>query len=129
VAIEAKSKTALNGTYDLLYAGLWTSANDSVMMGETLGTLTIENVDSENNYSFKGSYVGEDGKTYKFNQVLYVWAYDVDNDEEIELVEGATAVENVTTEEKATATKVLRKGQLLIKEGEKFYNVLGAEVK
>ena len=129
VAVEAKSKTALNGTYDLLYAGLWTSANDSVMMGETLGTLTIENVDSENNYSFKGSYVGEDGKTYKFNQVLYVWAYDVDNDEEIELVEGATAVENVTTEEKATATKVLRKGQLLIKEGEKFYNVLGAEVK
>jgi len=129
VAIEAKSKTALNGTYDLLYAGLWTSANDSVMMGETLGTLTIENVDSENNYSFKGSYVGEDGKTYKFNQVLYVWAYDVDNDEEIELVEGATAVENVTTEENATATKVLRKGQLLIKEGDKFYNVLGAEVK
>ena len=128
VAIEAKSKTALNGTYDLLYAGLWTSANDSVMMVQT-GTLTIENVDSENNYSFKGSYVGEDGKTYKFNQVLYVWAYDVDNDEEIELVEGATAVENVTTEEKATATKVLRKGQLLIKEGEKFYNVLGAEVK
>lgn len=129
VAVEAKSKTALNGTYDLLYAGYWTSANDSVMMGETLGTLTIENVDSESNYSFKGSYVGEDGKTYKFNQVLYVWAYDVDNDEDITLVEGATAVENVTTEEKATATKVLRKGQLLIKEGEKFYNVLGAEVK
>lgn len=128
VAVEAKSKTALNGTYDLLYAGYWTSANDSVMMVQT-GTLTIENVDSESNYSFKGSYVGEDGKTYKFNQVLYVWAYDVDNDEDITLVEGATAVENVTTEEKATATKVLRKGQLLIKEGEKFYNVLGAEVK
>ena len=128
VAVEAKSKTALNGTYDLLYAGYWTSANDSVMMVQT-GTLTIENVDSESNYSFKGSYVGKDGKTYKFNQVLYVWAYDVDNDEDITLVEGATAVENVTTEEKATATKVLRKGQLLIKEGEKFYNVLGAEVK
>ena len=98
------------------------------MMVQT-GTLTIENVDSENNYSFNGSFVGEDGKTYKFNQVLYVWAYDVDNDEEIVLVEGATAVENVTTEKNATATKVLRKGQLLIKEGEKFYNVLGAEVK
>lgn len=129
VAVEAKSKTALNGTYDLLYAGYWTSANDSVMMGKALGTLTIENVDSESNYSFKGSFEGEDGKTYKFNQVLYVWAYDVDNDEDITLVEGATAVENVTTEEKATATKVLRKGQLLIKEGDKFYNVLGAEVK
>ena len=128
VTVEAKSNTALNGTYELLGAGYWTSENDSVLMVQT-GTLTIENVDSENNYSFNGSFVGEDGKTYKFNQVLYVWAYDVDNDEEIVLVEGATAVENVTTEKNATATKVLRKGQLLIKEGEKFYNVLGAEVK
>lgn len=90
IAIEANSKTAINGTYDLLYAGLWTSENDSVEMGEVLGTVTIKNVDSEYNYSFKGSFVGTDGKTYKFDDVVSVWAYDYDNDVEIELNEGGS---------------------------------------
>ena len=89
LAVEAKSKTALNGTYDLLYAGLWTSVNDSVEMGDAVGTVTIKNKDDNNNYSFVGSYVGTDGKTYKFNQVVNVLAaYDVDADyEDIELKE------------------------------------------
>ena len=90
VAVKANSKTALNGTYDLLYAGLWTSANDSIEMGEALGTVTIKNVDTENNYSFTGSFVGADGKTYKFNDVMYVWGYDVDTDEEIAFSEEST---------------------------------------
>lgn len=89
LAVEAKSKTALNGTYDLLYAGLWTTVNDSVEMGDAVGTVTIKNKDDNNNYSFVGSYVGTDGKTYKFNQVVNVLAaYDVDADyEDIELKE------------------------------------------
>ena len=89
--VEAKSKTALNGTYDLWYAGLWTTANDSVEMGEALGTVTIKNKDENGNYSFVGSYVGTDGKTYKFNQVVAVTAYDADADyEEIVLKEETT---------------------------------------
>ena len=91
LALQAKSKTALNGTYDLLYAGLWTTANDSVEMGDVLGTVTIQNKDENNNYSFSGSYVGTDGKTYKFNQVVAVTAYDADADyEEIVLKEETT---------------------------------------
>ena len=90
VAVKANSKTALNGTYDLLYAGLWTSANDSVEMGEALGTVTIKNVDTEGNYSFKGSFVGADGKTYKFNDEMYVWGFDVDTEEEIVFSEEST---------------------------------------
>ena len=90
VAVKANSKTALNGTYDLLYAGLWTSANDSIEMGEALGTVTIKNVDTEGNYSFTGSFEGADGKTYKFNDVMYVWGYDVDTDEEIAFSEEST---------------------------------------
>ena len=82
IIVEANSKTALNGTYDLLFAGLWTSENDSVMIGEEVGTVTIKNTDNEGNYSFKGSYVGEDGKTYKFDQVVEVYAYDADADYE-----------------------------------------------
>ena len=90
VAVKANSKTALNGTYDLLYACLWTSANDSIEMGEELGTVTITNVDAENNYSFKGSFVGADGKTYNFDDVMYAWGYDVDTDEEIVFSEEST---------------------------------------
>lgn len=90
IGIKANSKTALNGTYDLLYACLWTSANDSIEMGEELGTVTITNVDAENNYSFKGSFVGADGKTYNFDDVMYAWGYDDDTDEEIVFSEEST---------------------------------------
>ena len=90
VTIKADSKTALNGTYDLLGACLWTSANDSIEMGEALGTVTIKNVDTEGNYSFKGSFVGADGKTYKFNDEMYVWGFDVDTEEEIVFSEEST---------------------------------------
>lgn len=82
IVVEANSKTALNGTYDLLFAGLWASENDSVMIGEEVGTVTIQNTDNEGSYSFKGSYVGEDGKTYQFDQVVEVYAYDADADYE-----------------------------------------------
>ena len=90
VAVKANSKTALNGTYELLYACLWTSVNDSIEMGEALGTVTIKNVDTEGNYSFKGSFVGADGKTYKFNDEMYVWGFDVDTEEEIVFSEEST---------------------------------------
>ena len=89
VSVEAKSKTALNGTYDVLYAGYWRSANDSVEINETTpGTVTIKNTDNEGNYSISGSFVGTDGKTYTFNDVVSVWAFDYDNFEEITLSEG-----------------------------------------
>ena len=88
VSLEAKSKTALNGTYDVWYAGYWKSANDSVEINETTpGTITIKNTDNEGNYSVSGSFVGADGKTYSFNDVVNVWAFDYDNFEEITLSE------------------------------------------
>ena len=88
VSLEAKSKTALNGTYDVWYAGYWKSENDSVEINETTpGTITIKNTDNEGNYSVSGSFVGTDGKTYTFNDVVSVWAFDFDNYEEITLSE------------------------------------------
>ena len=126
--VEANSKTAINGTYDMLYAGYWTTANDSIEIGDALGKLTIQNVDTEGNYSFKGSFVGTDGKTYKFDQTVSVWAYDYDNEEDIILNENSTAVANIATDDVKT-TKIIRKGQLLIQEGDKIYNILGVEVK
>lgn len=91
-SVEAKSKTAINGTYSMVWAGLWTSANDSVLTDEEspVGSVTIKNVDNEGNYSFKGSFVGTDGKTYTFDKVLPVWAFDYDTFEEVTLNENGT---------------------------------------
>ena len=97
VVVEAKSKTALNGTYDLLLALYGTSEDaegylDGVYMSEdAVGTLTIKNVDNEGTYSFEASFVGEDGKTYKINtESSMIWVEDGATGEEIELDEEGT---------------------------------------
>lgn len=97
VVVEAKSKTALNGTYDLLLALYGTSEDaegylDGVYMSEdATGTLTIKNVDNEGTYSFVASFVGEDGKTYKINtESSMIWVEDGATGEEIELDEEGT---------------------------------------
>ena len=97
VVVEAKSKTALNGTYDLLLALYGTSEDaegylDGVYMSEdATGTLTIKNVDNDGTYSFVASFVGEDGKTYKINtESSMIWVEDGATGEEIELDEDGT---------------------------------------
>ena len=97
VVVEAKSKTALNGTYDLLLALYGTSEDaegylDGVYMSEdATGTLTIKNVDNDGTYSFVASFVGEDGKTYKINtESSMIWVEDGATGEEIELDEEGT---------------------------------------
>ena len=97
VGFEAKSKTALNGEYDLLLALYGTSVNEDtyeiegVWNDETIpATLTIKNVDNEGNYSFVGTFVGEDGKTYKINTISNVYALDDATEEVIELKEEGT---------------------------------------
>ena len=94
LGVEAKSKTALNGTYDMFDAFYGDSIDVDTydlfgiaMDAETVGTLTIKNVDNENNYSFVGTFVGEDGKTYKINTVANVYAEDDTTGEVIELKE------------------------------------------
>ena len=97
VVVEAKSKTALNGTYDLLLALYGTSEDaegylDGVYMSEdATGALTIKNVDNDGTYSFVASFVGEDGKTYKINtESSMIWVEDGATGEEIELDEEGT---------------------------------------
>ena len=105
LGVEAKSKTALNGTYDLVLALYGNTLDeetyevDGVYNDETIAaTLTIKNVDNENNYSFVGTFVGEDGKTYKINTVANVYAEEDATEEEIELQEeGAEEPETPVT--------------------------------
>lgn len=94
LGVEAKSKTALNGTYDMIMAVYGTGEDaegyvEGVYMSEdAAGTLTIKNVDNEGTYSFVGTFVGEDGKTYKLNtESFMVWVEDEATGEEITLNE------------------------------------------
>ena len=133
IAITAKNKTSLNGTYKLNDAMYVTKVNE---LGEADGgvemdtaveaNVTIKNVNNEGSYSFKGSFVGTDGKTYVFNQTLDTYAED-ENGEVIDLKENNTALGNVTVDK--TPTKVLENGQVMIMRGENVYNVLGTIVK
>lgn len=128
----AKSKTAINGTYGLYWAGVWTSANDSVVSEEDAktGSLIIKNVGNDGIYSFKGSFVATNGKTYTFDQEVEVWAYDYDNDEEIILSEVGTDTPDVSGVEDVICNtkmvKVIKNGQMYIIREEKVYNLLGA---
>lgn len=96
LGVEAKSKTALNGTYDMLMAVYGTGEDaegyiEGVYMSEdAAGTLTIKNVDNEGTYSFVGSFVGEDGNIYKINtESFMIWVEDDETGEEIVLNENA----------------------------------------
>ena len=95
VQVPANSKTALNGTYEVWYAGYWKSANDSVESDlnatEAVGSITFKNVDSEGNYEVTLSFTAADGNTYTANETVEVWAFDYDNDKEITLNEGGSA--------------------------------------
>ena len=111
---EAYSKTAINGTYNVLYSEYLPTADDLIITDENaedfVGTLTIKNVDSNGNYSFKGSFTANDGKTYTFNQTVEVYAYSYAEEdgvpvyEEIILNEGGTTPENPDPENPETPT-------------------------
>lgn len=115
VIVKAISKTALNGTYELVEATYYASASESVAIGDTAGTVTIKKVAAEEIiYSFIGSYVGTDGKTYKFNQELKTAAYDLDNDEaEIELDETSVAKGKGTKEDPFSVADVIALDNIL----------------
>lgn len=88
--VMANSKTSINGTYDLLYAGIWTSAKDSIEISEeedAVATVTIKNTDSNGNYSFTGTFTGTDGKLYTFESTVAVEAMDDDEGTAITLNE------------------------------------------
>lgn len=96
--VMANSKTAINGTYDLLYAGIWTSATDSVEISDeedAVGTVTIKNTDNNGNYSFTGTFTGTDGKLYTFESTVAVEAMDDDEGTDITLNENGGGTEPV----------------------------------
>ena len=99
---EAYGKTKINGTYNLYYAEYLPNADEAIYTDENaeyfVGTVTIKNTDNEGNYSFKGSFVSEDGNTYTFDQVVNViaYAYSYNEDTGEESYEDLTLSENDT---------------------------------
>lgn len=82
---EAYGKTKLNGTYNLYYAEYLPNADEVIYIEESedfAGTVTVKQVGEGAQYSFKGHFVAEDGKTYTFDQVLEVTAYEYMGEDE-----------------------------------------------
>ena len=129
IIVEAESVTTIAGTYYMNYAGYWKSANDSVEIDENdyEAILTITFDGSE--YTFSGQFVGDDGKTYKFECTSEVYAYDVDNDyDEITLEDEETqGIEDIVLTEKAQ--KVSVDGAVYVIRDNKMYNVTGTRVR
>ena len=126
--VVAKSKTAINGTYDILSGDFWRSTGDVVAIDETQrASISIQHVNDQGDYSMKGSFVCMDGVKYIFEAVVRVAARDSDNDfEDITLEESddQTGVENIDGTTKATY-KIMRNGELLIIHNGKIYRVDG----
>lgn len=129
--VIAKSKTAINGTYDILYGDYWRSAADMVDVDAAQpACVTIQHVNSEGDYSVKGSFTGTDGIIYIFNSVVHVSAKDCDNEYlDITFDESGeqTGVDN-TLSGSSTTYKILRNGQLLIISHENAYSIEGRKV-
>ncbi|MCQ2323759.1 MAG: hypothetical protein MJZ53_02770 [Paludibacteraceae bacterium] len=96
---------------------------------EPVGSLTVTCV-GKGLYNFVGSFVGEDGKTYKWDlKNMEVDAYNGVTYEDIFLDDDQpTSVEN-TEANVQSAIKTLRNGQVLIRKNNKVYTILGQEVK
>ena len=100
VSIQAKSKTAINGTYNLLYAGYYSSVKDSVEMDAMKpASISIQNIDDEGNYAIKGTFTANNGLVYTVDDTLNVWAFDYDNWVEISLDESGTTEEPTEPED------------------------------
>ena len=98
---EAYGKNTINGTYNIYYTEYFpTASSEGIYTDEYaedfVGTLTIKNTDNSGNYSFKGSFVAEDGQTYTFDQVVKVTAYEYLEDSDGAYYEELTLSENGT---------------------------------
>lgn len=97
---ESYGKTTINGTYNVLYSEYFPTADSEGIYTDEeaedfVGTLTIKNVDNNGNYSFKGAFTATDGKTYTFDQVVKVSAYEYMGEDE----EGYGIYEDLTLSE------------------------------
>lgn len=129
--VVAKSKTAINGTYDIIRGDFWRSSGDMVDIDATQpATVTIQNMNNNGKYNIKGTFVCEDNITYSFDAEVYVSAKESDNeDAEITLNESTdpTGIENINCTTSATH-KILRNGQLLIINNENTYRANGQKI-
>jgi hypothetical protein len=82
---ESHSKTAICGTYNVLYTEYMPKAEELIVSDEYaedfVGTLTIQQAAGNGNYSFQGTFTDNQGTTYTYNQVVEVYAYEYLYDE------------------------------------------------
>ena len=128
---EATSRTSIVGTDLNIYDASYNiSETDTVYIKEDsqyyMGEISIT-YKGNDIYNYKGQFIGEDNNTYTFDLDLETSAYDYDNGYAlITLNDTPTALP--ITKDGAKATKVLRKGNVLIMNEGKTFTVQGQKV-
>ena len=120
--LKTTSKTSIAGTYteahcDYLHTGVdFVNGNDTseVYADEKPISLCLtykgQDEDDYPIYAIKGSFVGEDGKTYTISEELTIYAFDYDTDAEIVLSESGATPDPTGT---ITVAKALEIGNAL----------------
>ena len=120
--LTTASKTSIAGTYteahcDYLHTGVdFVNGNDTseVYADEKPISLCLtykgQDEDDYPIYAIKGSFVGEDGKTYTISEELTIYAFDYDTDAEIVLSESGATPDPTGT---ITVAKALEIGNAL----------------
>ena len=128
---EATSRTSIVGEDLNIYDASYNiSETDTVYIKEDsqyyMGEISIT-YKGNDIYNYKGQFIGEDNNTYTFDLDLETSAYDYDNGYAlITLNDTPTALP--ITKDGAKATKVLRKGNVLIMNEGKTFTVQGQKV-
>ncbi|MBR1425950.1 MAG: hypothetical protein IJ581_00705 [Paludibacteraceae bacterium] len=127
--VDASDSLHINGTYDLYYAGYWTSVNDSVEASATesayAGTVTFAAVNEAGYYSVQGSFTVA-GTTYTIDAVVDLMAWDyVSTGDPIILEDDVMPQGLFDVRNDNPAEKFVRGNQLIIRRAERSYNAAG----
>lgn len=120
---EATDLTHLNGTHEIDYSGLWTSANDSVEFVSGTATITCVSAATDDSYAVYHVDVvlyDEDGNEYSYSFDVEVVAYDGDSSTEDNII--YIELEDVPEEQGIENTEIV------LDPNAPVYNIQGMQV-
>ena len=133
-ALEANGDNKIAGTYskddDLVYVDVALAEGDTIHDDTFVTDFVITLVDANQAlYKFQLKFIADNDKTYVIDATVVTTAIDDETWEEFELMDGKPDQAIDRTELMQKAIKAIENGQLIIKRGEKTYNVTGATLK
>ncbi len=134
--IPATSKTSIAGEYsqnDLMMGYVALAAGDTIDVVTVINSLKVTCTKAGEQYDVSFKFVASDNNTYSIQANVSMYAVNYSTEQYITLTDKAgdgpiQAIDNVIFD-KSDAVKIFQNGQVVIKVGDKTYNILGAELK